>query len=623
MFSVKYRFFAHNIMSSNENDWKFVEFHKGGNGRGGYNKGGYNQGGYNQGGYNKGGYNKDGIQKNQVRKNVESIIRKYCENNYSINEAADKFIQLITNSQNRQMTALYLEIVSGYHFWEILKIEKVIKLLQNSQEGDGWNPFCWINWPFYIKHPIPGYTRTEEDAVLSIQAVYDAGYSPFETNKKNENVFDSLDISAEQGRIDAEWVSAMKNAYKFPTKESARRIVCSVMTKITPKTTDRTHSFVTEDGTVKFHTNYRTILCWIFQSYPEVVIDAIINQSLYCSVSMKDSTGYWESVTRYVCMYRDIIRAGPNKKSREFQYIASVFENAWNSDAQVSNFDTFLANRAFAVDRLTLLDTQFYDPIAAVIGESGVSAVQEAYIHKMANNKSTFLLALYCYRHTKKDNISPQLQRELANACADKGMCIMFLACNAFGSVHLKTHDSKFVNIKQVCDFLKERHGLSSSSGIESSEHEDEINELQSDSGYDTDDCIPYNTKYVNKMIFLEGMKEFQSTLPAVNGDIVSDACDNVIYGLEKFISDHSNINKELILENIIVKSTNIIYTQNVLVGFQQMMVHIVNKKKLFTREDIRKIVEKFSDSKIKKFLRESSDSPIWVDKVLEEISSI
>jgi hypothetical protein len=474
----------------------------------------------------------------------------------------------------------------------------------------------------------PSTSDEIEETYTTITKKNDHGVCEEMTIARTKDVSDLL----KPNEVSIKWIyvveSKKKNGDSWISTQSITHHRKSKVNAMIKQFTDEN---IQGDATVtkKFHPNFRTILCWMFKIYPLSVIKAIVNQSCYYSVSMKDNTGYWKNVATDVNMYRDIIEAGPNDQSQEYKYLQPIFENEWDGESYVDQFNTLLAKEISTLDLTTFGDTKFTDPLAAVIGESNVPSYQEKYIQGMTINTGTIHLALYCFRHANHHDISTLCQLNLAEACIGVEKRLQFLVRDIFEH----KYKVKFSSIENLYDFLKEHYMSSSPSGSESSSCDDvectESTESESAScSGSTDDVteesLPYDTTYVNELSCLLNMREYQNTLPAVTQEgLLSNASDDLVFGLENFLSKHSGISKTIILENIVVRAIDIICSDNVLSGFEQVMKYIVHKRKMFTKNDVKIVLETLNEQTTVKILETSSESPKWVVRVLEMFSKI
>lgn len=557
-------------------------------------------------------------QKNKVQENVRWLLKDYSSGDIDLRELTGDFLKLVNEEPALQAKAQYFSVMAGYWFHEVLCDEDVMTIFKSRDihEGDGYDPFSWANWSFYVSNPIEGFERTLDDAVKTIRTISSAGYSPLERNKKGENSFDSLRMAVTYNAIDQSFLGPMMKAYAYPSPDAGTRIIGSIMTKITPGTADKVGHKQMEitkkgsDGTptkvnVKVpYTNYRTVICWMFKLFPDRVAKTLVTQCCLLSVSMKDKTGFWKAVADIVDLYRNLLFQGPNTKSDEFKYIKNVFGGKWDSAAEVARFNEKIASEVISRDPSSFNETQFPDPLAAIVGESGVISLQEEYVTICIARKQ-YDLALYCLRHASKAVPLPVIESKILGVQSSMNTRQTFMMLELFNYRYGK----EFSSVSEITRIIGGSVESDSSDLSESSD------ESQSDIS-DVNECKQYNTDHLRNLDYLFAMKSFETVEPTTDGAIKNIA-EDIEHHFEKI---KGKLSKETFLENIIIKTIDVISRDAVLNGFIELLQFTITKG-IFSQSDLSAVLKKLTP--LVPILRDDYDSPIWAGKIIGACSNL
>lgn len=515
----------------------------------------------------------------QSKELIPKIIKENIAEYGSIDITSLKTVLLreINSLPNPFAKAKFIEILVSYHFWEMLSQPEFVEILKSRDihEKDGHSAMHWVNWPTHKKQNIPDYSRNKEDVIKTIKILYDAEYSPMNVNCFGETVIESLQNSISDGYIPKEWFADIKYMYTYPPEQVAEIMLRKIGSKITTENSD----------------NYRVAYCWIFKLYPNIATLHVIKPCLLLDVAMKDKCGHWNDVTKYVSMYRNLIKYGPKIDSKEYGELEDFFvnrQNPWNSEKYLALFDDTLGYEASNFS--SFKNTMFPDPIAGIVGECNNKQIQKEYMLRKLSNQKTINLAIYCLSHSK--NFDSDVMKIIIENFDTLDTKLKYTIM----SIVERDYSKKIIDLTDLKNTL-----LTTYVSIPIvDDDEDTKNE-------DTEE-IPYDISYDDKLTCITNIDKLPSN------DMVKNNIVNIFTTLFNSTNDH-----HILMENIIVK-----IMENV--GNTESLISIINIIKslelngTISTESIKDASNKLN--KIKNVLSDYIDSPKWIIVVLQKFST-
>jgi hypothetical protein len=546
-----------------------------------------------------------------AREVIPEIIKSYPEPVIDhIKEIASAFLNELNKAPNPGAKAKLLEVVVAYHFWELLEVDEVFKMLQSLdvREKDGHSALHWVNWPASHKRPIAKLLREQSDALKTIEVLYNAQYSPIDRNYKNETVIDSLNEAIKMKYIPEEWREKMEYMYTHPSPRVADTIIRKIGGLITPQN----------------YMTYGTTFCWVFAMYPAIAIKQVIRPCMLLDVARKTPSGHWDIVTRFVKMYKKMIEAGPNLANKENKDYLPVFnEYGWNTQKRIDQFNNSLGTKAASI--LAYTDMQFPDPLAGVVGECDVPEIQEKYMITCLESTNEngdhdkLHLAIYCLSHSK--NFDTDVMKKFVEkfdkfATKDKYMLTAILE-EALDK-KIATQDAVLVELKMLAGMLERPMKK-----VVSSKHKDELpdsweDELDEDLSVVEVTQLGPNITLLDKLEFMRGLSKMSdhvevSTESSIQ--LVPQAADDIAYGLQKLFQDQK-LNHAVLLENVLIRAMECIRTHEQLTSFCYIM-RFLECSKVYSREDIVEVASKFNTDEMITELSDIVDPPTWISPVV------
>lgn len=474
--------------------------------------------------------------------------------------------------KNQQERGKILEVMAAYQLWEFSDKRVIDAFLANSRAGDGYSPLNWVFWPYTKTAPLSGFSRTLQDYLQMIDVLYSMGYIPIDRNQKGESVIESLRQAVKEGYVPTNWFNALHEKCAKPSKNIITAVLVRLGNLITPENCR----------------NYSTEFCWAFLRFPFVVIQQIITRCTECDAMQK--SGHWEIVKRIVSMYRDMIKVGPNIKSREYADYEIVLKD-WNTPEQLKKFSQDLgicASEKDPTDSKEFPGTSG-DRLAAIVGESGYPKIQNEYMTKCLTQNSPHL-AIYCLAHGKvfDSTVLGLFLEKLDTFGINEKTKEKFMLMEIFGTYSKKT----IANIDELKVIIREIIAERISRKTKKQGSAEPVAQKVIDTIPTTQlPKSPPVAQEVSDPIFDISLFD---KLTWIKGCIDRDGYDDFSYSIETDFRSTSLESREVLLENIVLKVIEVSRKSHHVKCFERVF-DTLTQKKFISASSMKKLIARLT----------------------------
>lgn len=362
----------------------------------------------------------------QARATVHNLIKEFC-NGTHIADIAMTFKNAIDAEKSHYAKGKLLEVATSYLLHELLSHELVYPYFNESnvREGDGHNALFWVAWSEYFKYsirlaeefatgkiienPLAGFSRTINDALITIDLLFDVGYTSTSKNRHGETAVRSLELACNEGKIPIEWHQPIKDKYVNISQKSAEVTLREICSRIS------TDAEILE--------KYKTLYCLGFYKAPQFAAQLAVEFCIKLTPGCIGRGIVWGPVVDKINMFRSMISTfhtvmNSSVPPQDYVDFADAFVG-WKRNTQLNLFNQLVTQQTLdliaKVDQVNILkalpenasrtnweyETCFIDPLAGVIGECGSDAQKKEYILQKLLSVDTMMLGLYCISHSK------------------------------------------------------------------------------------------------------------------------------------------------------------------------------------------------------------------------------
>lgn len=548
--------------------------------------------------------NSTGIHDKQARSTVHNAIKHFCDGD-SLDNVALAFKNAIDTEVSHYAKGKLLEVATSHLFHELLSHPLIYPYFNESnvREGDGHNALFWVAWSEYRKYktrfaeefasgkitenPLEKFERTLDDALVTIDLLFDVGYTSTSKNRHGETAVKSLEIARNEGKIDIEWYEPIKNKYVNISSKTAEVTLREICGRIS---TDQ-----------KMLEKYRTLYCLGFYKAPNFASQLVVEFCVKLDPSCIGRGILWDPICEKINMFKSMIStfdiATENTNpSQDYVDFADAFVG-WKRDEQLMLFNKFVTKSTLEllekVEQVKLLkllpenaskknweyDTCFTDPLAGVIGECGTHVQKKNFILQKLSSVDTMIFGLYCISHGKF--IDSDIKRALYRICLQSDFETNTRLKFALYDVLERVCKQKIKNLEQCKTFLQ--------SETEHHMNQTLSNDVKNECSQD-DEIVQLDEK------FCEQLKSFATRI--FDGNDLN--INNYVEELQRLIS-LATTNKDVLLESFIARSFYDVYNRTRINCFSKL-IEECKKKNVFDKSNINSAISKMENVELENF---------------------